>query len=73
MEPKFGDLIQITNPEHTWYPAVLVVDEATSWGVRAYAIVPKGNNTPQSTVRAFNRLETADFATVGRAEVMVES
>jgi len=35
-----GDIIQITNVNHQWFPCLLMVDEVEDWGVKAYLIEP---------------------------------
>lgn len=64
-----GDLIQITDATHHWFPAILVVDEVEAFGVQAACVVPQGSAAPGSTEPDFIRLEPADFERVGRAVV----
>lgn len=65
-----GDIIQISDTSHAWYPALLFVDEAKAWGVQAGVIVPVRNDTAGSVSVAYNRLRFGQFVLVGRAEVV---
>jgi hypothetical protein len=75
--PQFvspGDVIQIVDIGHGWFPALLVVNEVKPWGVQAYTIMPRSNMragekgyAPAS--EGYNRLEWHQFSVVGRAVV----
>lgn len=65
-----GDIIQITDEKHSWYPCLLIVDEVKSWGVQAYISVPQSNDGTVAPGAAFNRLNWADFELVGHARVV---
>ncbi len=65
-----GDIVQITDEAHPWYPAVLVVGEVKAWGVQACVIVPESNDGTKPPVQMWNRLRTGSFAKVGAAEVV---
>ena len=67
---RVGDVIQITDPEHSWYPCLLIVDEVKSWGVQAYAFIPKTNDGSEKAGLAFNRLKFGQIAYVGMSAVM---
>mgnify|MGYP001577521367 CR=1 FL=1 len=61
-----GDVIQITNEDHHWFPCLLIIDEVKSWGVQAFVIIPNNErNTPNAT--AYIRLSYADFEVIGPA------
>lgn len=62
-----GDIIQITNKEHNWFPCLLIVDEVKSWGCTAYALIP---NPQSSTGQAFNRIKAEDYEKVGTAHIV---
>tara|TARA_R110000737_G_scaffold340221_1_gene362856 strand:- start:331 stop:546 length:216 start_codon:yes stop_codon:yes gene_type:complete len=66
MEIAHGDIIQITNLEHPWFPALMIVDEVKTFGCQAYAHLPSsdGNNFKG---QAYLRLETDHFEKVGTA------
>ncbi len=66
-----GNIIQITDEAHSWYPALLIVDEVKSWGVQAYVIIPKTNDGSEAPALAYNRLEYGCFDMVGVAQVAV--
>ena len=63
-----GDIIQITDPEDNWFPALLVVDEVKSWGVQAYLHYVHNDGTP--TGLAYYRISDGSFTKVGRAIVI---
>lgn len=67
--PARGNIVQITDETHHWYPALLIIDEVKAWGVTAYAIIPEGSHASKSTVVAPIRIETGRFAVVGDAEI----
>jgi hypothetical protein len=68
-----GDIVQITDASHPWYPALLVVDEIRAWGVQAYCIIPE-SNMPGSKppTSAYSRLRTGTFEKVGEALVLAK-
>lgn len=65
---KKGDIIQITDPLHKWFPCLIVVDEVKSFGVQGYAFAP----TPEGAGQAYIRLERANYEEVG-ASVIVDT
>ena len=62
-----GDVIQITDEKHAWFPALLIVSEVKTWGVVAYCIVPTSNDGNEQPTQAYNRLEFGTFEKVGAA------
>lgn len=62
-----GDIIQVTDEDHAWFPALLIVSEVKEWGVIAYAIIPKSNNGSEQPSKAYNRLKWGEFDKVGTA------
>jgi len=62
------DLIQITNKEHKWFPAILIVDEVKSFGCQAYIITPDAEGVHEFYIR----LETDDYQKVGRSVIIVD-
>lgn len=62
-----GDIIQIVNSSHHWYPALLVVDEVLDYRVRAYLHIPS-NDGPNSV--AYINLDHSDFLYVGSVLIM---
>ena len=61
MEIEEGDLVQIIDQEHSWFPCVLMVDEVKDWGVQACVIIPNSNGVS----RAYNRLKYDQIKKVG--------
>lgn len=70
---KPGDIVQITDEEHPWYPALLIVDEVKSWGVQAACLMPQSNGSPSECGQAFNRLRFAEIEIVGAARVCIHT
>lgn len=64
-----GDVVQITDDSHPWFPAILVVDEVKTWGVQACVLVPQSNVPPSSCSEAWNRLRWGTFERIGTARV----
>lgn len=60
-----GDIVQITDPQHQWYPALIVVDEVKSWGIQGYTLIV--TNGPEPNGRAYIRLKSAVYERVGMA------
>lgn len=69
MSTKAGDIVQIVNEKHPWFPCLLIVDEVKSWGVQAYTLVPRSNDGSESVGRAYNRLKSEDIEKVGVASI----
>lgn len=62
---KEGQVIQITDEKHSWYPSLLIVKDAYKWGVQAYVIIPKSNDGSEAPSMAFIRLNNDTFEVVG--------
>lgn len=71
MKFENGDIVQITDESHPWFPCLLIVDEVKNWGVQAYAIVPKSNDNSELPAQAFNRLSFDIIEKVGHASVQL--
>jgi hypothetical protein len=69
---SIGDIVQITNEDHPWFPAILVVDEGKKWGVQAYVIVPESNDGSHPCTLAFTRLKNEGIQKVGELGIVVE-
>jgi hypothetical protein len=61
-----GDVVQITNPDHPWFPCLLLVTEVKSWGVQAGVLIPE-SNSENKIATAYNRLNFDEIEYVGRA------
>lgn len=74
MEPqdgwKVGDLVQIVDEAHGWFPCVLFVSEVKSWGVIAFAMIPKANDGSVKPAEAYTRLEHNAIQRVGSSLYM---
>ena len=60
-----GDIIQITDEKHAWFPCLLIISDVKQWGVIAYITIPKSNDGSEFPSRAFNRLSYGGFERVG--------
>ncbi len=38
-----GDIVQITDPAHKWFPALVVISEPRSWGAQGFVFVVKND------------------------------
>jgi hypothetical protein len=68
-EMKKGDVIQLTDITHAWYPCLMVVGEVKSWGVQACVLVPQ-SNAEQSVTQAWNRLSFNQVCFIGEAQII---
>lgn len=64
------DIVQITDATHPWFPCLLVVSEVKSWGVQAFACVPKSNDGSAPPGQAYNRLRWDQVEHVGTAVII---
>lgn len=67
-----GDIIQITDATHPWYPCLLIVDEVKAWGVQAYVTIPESNDGSKAPSLAHNRIKDGQFEKVGTAVIVTE-
>lgn len=70
IEINKGDIVQIVDEEHAWFPALLIVDEVKNWGVVAFALIPQKNDGSEPVGRAYNRLSFAKIERVGEANII---
>ncbi len=64
-----GDVVQIVDEAHSWYPCLLLVGKVKSWGVQACALIPKSNDGSERPAEAWNRLKFEQVARIGEAHV----
>ncbi len=67
-----GDIVQIVDKKHAWYPAILIVDEVKNWGVQAWALIPGSNDGSEPVGKAYNRLPFNVIQLVGTANIIPE-
>ena len=60
-----GDVVQITNENHHWFPALIIVSEPKSFGVQGYTVIV--NNSDEPNGLAYIRLNHDDLELVGSA------
>lgn len=63
-----GDIVQITDETHAWYPCLIIVDEVKSWGIQGFTIIPTNDQKPNG--RAYIRLKSAVYERVGIATLV---
>lgn len=68
-----GDIVQIIDKEHGWYPSLLIVDEPKSWGIQGYTLIPKSNDGSEPVATAYNRLLNEQIEKVGVASIHEEN
>lgn len=65
-----GDIVQIVDPDHHWYPCLVIVSEVKSWGIQGYLTIPQDN---QGNVgNAYIRLSNEVIEVVGHANLIVK-
>ncbi len=67
-----GDVIQITDERHAWFPCLMLVTEVKSWGVQACVLVPESNDGSHKPSSAYNRIRFEQIEKVGKAIVVQE-
>jgi hypothetical protein len=69
MKSDIGDIVQITDESHHWYPCLIIVTEVKSWGIQGYITIPSNDNNPNGN--AFIRLKDGEFEFCGCKAVLV--
>lgn len=67
---EVGDIVQITDPNHHWYPCLIIVSEVKSWGIQGYISIP--NDNQGNVGNAYIRLPNESFEMVGKAVIIVK-
>jgi hypothetical protein len=67
-----GDVIQIIDEQHPWFPCLLIVDEVKSWGVRACVMIPAANDGTKPPSRAYTRLRFEQIEKIGEAAFVLQ-
>jgi hypothetical protein len=65
-----GDIVQIVNDKHRWFPCLIIVNEIKSFGIQGYITLP--TNDKESNGNAFTRLNSEDITKVGYADTFLE-
>jgi hypothetical protein len=66
---EVNSIVQIIDPDHPWFPCLLVVEEDKGWGVLAYVLVP-GSNTENDVGEMCLLFKNEQIAKVGEALVV---
>ena len=67
---KTGDIIQITDKEHHWYPCLVIVSEPKNWGIQGYITIPKDNMGDIGN--AYIRLKNSQIEKCGHAILVAD-
>ena len=70
MKSQKGDIVQITDKEHHWYPCLIIVDEVKEWGIIGYIHYPTGLDQPVRP--AYIRLTKDQYQLCGVAHILEE-
>ena len=62
---KIGDVVQVTDPTHNWFPALLIVRDFSNSGVLAGCIFP--TNDKEINGVDYMRLPRGSFTRIGEA------
>jgi len=65
-----GDIVQITDDTHHWFPALIIVTDLKGWGVMGYTLVVTNDESPNG--QAYIRIKNEQYEPVGRALVVAE-
>lgn len=71
-ELELGDIVQIVDKNHHWFPALITVTEPKSFGCKGYMIVVKSNDPDDPNPQAYVRLNHEHFKKVGHAVIIME-
>jgi hypothetical protein len=64
-----GDIVQVTNEAHHWFPCLIVVSEIKSFGIQGFAFMPC--NDGSGTGEAYIRLNSSDFEPIGASCIIL--
>ena len=64
-----GDIVQITNGSHHWFPCLVIVREVKSFGCQGYVTIPR--NDGEKCGNAYILLKKEDYESVGARAVLV--
>ena len=67
---KPGDIVQITNENHHWYPCLIIVSDVKSFGCQGYVLIP--HNDGELPDIAYIRLSSEEYEQVGKASIVEE-
>lgn len=69
-----GDIVQIIDIRHDWYPCLLIVEEDKDWGILGYIAIPQRDEINMTvTANAYIRVEKSKISEpLGKANVIAE-
>lgn len=68
VEYQVGDIVQIIDESHHWFPCLIIVTEPKTWGVQGYMTLVKARDEPNGN--AFIRLRNEQVELVGKAAII---
>lgn len=68
MEAINGDIVQIVDENHHWFPSLVVVTELKAFGIQGFVFIPHNDGTPAG--QAFIRLKREQYERVGTAVIV---
>lgn len=66
--PQAGDIVQITDENHQWFPCLAVVKTTRSHDVKAYVTIPVNDDVPNGNASV--QLRHDQCVVVGRAAIV---
>ena len=66
---KIHDIVQITDKDHHWFPALVIVTEVKSFGCQGFMTVVRNNDTDTQNWPAYIRLRSESYEIVGHAVI----
>ncbi len=66
-----GDIIQITDESHPWFPALLIVEKSTEKNVLATCLTPMSNAKGSRCAQCSIRLKYDQFEICGQAHITI--
>ena len=67
MEVQIGSIVQITDEDHAWFPALIIVTELKDFGIQGYCNMPSNDRNGGN---AYIRLKKSVYELVGKAKIV---
>ena len=66
-----GDVVQITDEHHHWFPAFITVTEPKSFGCMGFMVVVTSNDPDIENGQAYTRLSKDQYTKVGSTVILM--
>jgi len=66
---EVGDIVQITDEKHHWFPCLIIVSEPKGFGCQGYITIPS-NDREEPNGNAYIRLKHEEFELIGAKAVL---